>query len=89
MTSGVRDRHRHTITMVISDAIMVMPTGPPRWVNQVRILVLVAVRWAMDQVQGWLVEAGDPVVFSHGVVDASTCRSQPNDQLPSRPTAVR
>jgi hypothetical protein len=51
---GVRDRHRHTIAMVITDAMMVMPIGPPRWVNEVRSWVLVAVRWAMDWSRaGW------------------------------------
>src|SRR5215216_1055591 len=52
--SGVRDRHRHTNAMVITDAMMVMPIGPPRWVNAVRSWVLVAVRWAMDWSRaGW------------------------------------
>ena len=42
--SGVRDRHRHTKAMVITDAMMVMPIGPPRWVNAVKSWVLVVVR---------------------------------------------
>ena len=78
--SGVRDRHRHTNAMVITDAMMVMPIGPPRWVNAVRSCVLVAVRWANGLVQGWLVEAGDPVLFDHRVVDPRTRRGQPDDQ---------
>src|SRR3954453_7092775 len=45
--SGVRDPQRHTITIVISEAITVMPTGPPKWVNQVSRRVLMAVRWLM------------------------------------------
>src|SRR5215218_454586 len=42
--SGVRDRHRHLNAMVITDAMMVMPIGPPRWVSAVRSWVLVLVR---------------------------------------------
>jgi len=45
--SGVRERHRHTNTIVISDAMMVMPTAPPRWVNPVTTHMLVGVRSAM------------------------------------------
>src|SRR5918997_6580383 len=52
--SGVPDRHRHTIAMVTTEAMMVMPMGPPRWVNQVRTWALVSVRRAMDRFRaGW------------------------------------
>ena len=46
-TSGVRDRHRHTMSAVVSDAMMVMPIKPPSWVKPVMIMVLVAVRSLM------------------------------------------
>ena len=42
--SGVRDRHRTTISSVMEPAMIVIPTGPPRWVNQVAMRSLVAVR---------------------------------------------
>ena len=52
--SGVRERHRQTNTIVISDAMMVMPTAPPRWVNPVAHQVLVGVRSAMASSRtGW------------------------------------
>ena len=43
-TSGVRERQRSTIARVMADAMMVIPTTPPRLVNQVTSRSVVADR---------------------------------------------
>ena len=59
-TRGVRDRQTSTIRVVTHAAMMVMPSGPPRWVNHVRTWSLVAVRNPMAVSSVGLSKAATP-----------------------------
>jgi len=86
-TSGVR--HRHTMSAVVSDAMMVLPMKPPSWVKLVMIMVLVAVRSLDGLIQHWLVQANHAVVFGDGVVHAGVGNGQHHRRPAPRTVTVR